>query len=236
MPRQVAAAGVDYGERGNHRHSPAALLECLFDAEEGRLTVEGVEDRLGHEQVHVTIKKTQGLLAIGILELVEGDRPRRRVADICSHGGSAVRWSHRPGHETWLRGVGCSELGRNGGAQTGRGHVHFIDGVLETVVSHGDRCGVERVGLDDVGARLQIVQIDALDHVRTGDAEQVVAAGEVARVILKLLTPEVILAELEALNQRPHGPVHDEQALAELGVEASGCVCGSAGRHIVQKG
>ena len=62
--------------------------------------------------------------------------------------------------------------------------------------------------------------VDVADDVRLGEAEQVVVAAEVLRVIGEALAPEVLLGQLVALEERAHRAVEHEDPLAQEPVEA----------------
>ena len=91
--------------------------------------------------------------------------------------------------------------------------VELVDDRLEAVVGLGDRGGREGVGLDDVGAGAEIVQVDVADRVGLGQDEQVVVALEVLAVVAEALAAEVGLRQLERLDLGPHGAVEHQDAL-----------------------
>jgi hypothetical protein len=64
--------------------------------------------------------------------------------------------------------------------------------------------GLEGVGLDHLGARLEHGLVDGLDHVRAGEHERLVALALQAAVVLR--------GEVELLERRPHAPVEDHDA------------------------
>ena len=108
--------------------------------------------------------------------------------------------------------------------QPGRLEVELVGEVLHAVVGQGDPLGVEGVGLDEVGAGLEVCRVDAADDVRLGEAEQVVVALEVALPVGEPLAAVVGLAEPLALDHRAHGAVHDEDPLGESGLQLVGGV------------
>ena len=61
--------------------------------------------------------------------------------------------------------------------------------------------------------------MDALDHVRAREHEQVVVALQVARVVGEALAAEVGLGEPVPLDHRAHRAVEHEDALAQQGGE-----------------
>ena len=67
--------------------------------------------------------------------------------------------------------------------------------------------GLEGVGLDDLGARVSIELVDALDHVRAVQDERLVALALQAAVVL--------LGQVELLERRAHAAVEDDDPAAD---------------------
>ena len=65
-------------------------------------------------------------------------------------------------------------------ASRAAGEVELVGEVLHAVVGLGDRGRGERVGLDDVGAGLEVLPVDRADHLGLGEVEQVAVALDVA--------------------------------------------------------
>ena len=59
-----------------------------------------------------------------------------------------------------------------------RRHVDVVDPVLQAIVGLRDRRGVEGVGLDDVGAGVQVLPVDLFDEVRPRNRQQVEVAAQ----------------------------------------------------------
>jgi hypothetical protein len=97
----------------------------------------------------------------------------------------------------------------------GGGDVELVGQVLGAVVGLRDRLRVERVGLDDVGAGVEVLVVDAADDVRAREDEDVGVALEVVPVVPQPLAPVVRLAELVALDHGAHRAVEDEHALGK---------------------
>ena len=119
------------------------------------------------------------LIDVGGLHLVERDVAERRVVDVGRDRERAVRRSDRAGDESRPPGIATVEI-LDGGARDARPlEVQLVDERFEAVVGlrHGVR--VERVRLDDVGAGLEVLPVDAADDVRTRQHEHVVVALEI---------------------------------------------------------
>ena len=81
--------------------------------------------------------------------------------------------------------------------------------ILQFIIGHRDRGGIERIGLDDIGAGFEVLQIDRRDQVRLGNAQDVVATPQVARMSGELGAAKRLLVELVALDHRAHGAVEN---------------------------
>jgi hypothetical protein len=84
--------------------------------------------------------------------------------------------------------------------------------VLHVVVGHGDAGAAEGVGFGNVGAGLEVLAVNLLDDVGTGEREQVVVALQVVGEILEAFPAVVFLGEIVALNHRAHRPVEHQDA------------------------
>ena len=75
---QGTAAQVDDRDREPERKAGSRLVRRL----DGRLRVQRVEDGLDQQQVHAALGERGDLFRVGLLHLVEGDGPVRRVVDL----------------------------------------------------------------------------------------------------------------------------------------------------------
>ena len=91
-------------------------------------------------------------------------RGRRRDA----HRELLVRRPDAAGDETRLVGVLARVLVGGTPGQLDGLRVHLDDVILEVELPHRERVAVEGVGLDDVGAGLEVGAMDLLDDRRAG--------------------------------------------------------------------
>ena len=212
---QIAAGAVGDGQAGHHRQAAFPLVEERLDGEQRRLGIQGVEDRLHQQQVDAALGQAPGLFQVGGDQLVEGDAARPRVVDVPRERGRLVAGSERARHEDRApRMVGHEAVGgppRAGGG----GGVHLLREALQAVVGLGDRRGGEAVGLDDVGAGLEIKPMDLLDHLGPRDGQQVAVALQVLRMVREARPPEVLLGQALGLQHGAHGAVEDDDALGQ---------------------
>ena len=217
LPRERAAGGV--GDRAGDHDRPAALvlLEQRLERVDRGLGVEGVEDRLDEEHVGAAVDEAAGLLEVGLDELVVGDVAGPGVVDVGGDGCRAVRRAERAQHparpvgRALGHGVGLGARERRGG------DVQLVGEVLQAVVGERDALRVEGVGLEEVGARLEVGAVHPADDLRLGDRQQVVVALLVVGVVGEPLPAVVGLGQAVPLDHRAHRPVEDEDALAQGG-------------------
>ncbi len=218
LPGQRAAGGV--GDRAGHhdRQVEAEFVEYLAHSEERRLGVQRVEDRLDQDQVHPALDECTGRFRVGRRQLVEADVAETRVAHVRRKRGRAVRGAERSRDEARAAGPGGHLVG--GAARDLRGRqVQLAHQRFGAVVGLRRGVRVERVGLDDVGAGLEVAAVDLADHLRAREHEQVVVAFQVLRPVAEALAAVIRLAELVGLDDGAHGPVEHEDSLPEQAAE-----------------
>ncbi len=190
-------------------------FEHLVDRDHRRLPVQRIEDRLDEQQIAAAVEKAAHLFLVRLAQLVERDRAKRRVVDV---GGDRERLVRRPdrtcgeARAVWRprRPFGARLLG-----ETGAPDVELVGNRLEAVIGLGDGRAVERVGLDDVAAGVEVLAVNAGDGVGTRQHEKIVVALEIPRVVLEALAAEVRFREVAALDHRPHRAIEDEDPLLE---------------------
>ena len=96
----------------------------------------------------------------------------------------------------------------------------FIGKGFHPVISQRDELPVKRVGLNNVGSRLQVTPVDFLDDLGLREIEQLVVALEIlALPIAESLSAELFLRQLVLLNGGAHGAIDEDNALLEQGLE-----------------
>ncbi|CAB4945373.1 unannotated protein [freshwater metagenome] len=212
------------GDGAGDDDRPAALLllEQRLDGEDRRLGVEGVEDRLDHQQVRAAVDEAARGDEVGLGELVEADVARARVVDVGRDRGRTRRGAERTGDPA--RAVVGGDRVRCCAGQARGLEVQLVGEVLEAVVGERDRVGVEGVRLDDVGARAEVLLVDRPDDVRLRDRQQVVVADQVAGVVGEALPAVAGLVGPVALDGRAHRTVQHHDPLAQDRSEGVGGV------------
>ncbi|MCY1372972.1 hypothetical protein D9M69_602150 [compost metagenome] len=160
-----AAGRVGHGAGDHDGQADAALLEHFLGGVDGRLGVQGVEDGFDQDDVDAAVEQPVELFDVGGAQFVEGDVASAGIVHIGRDRGRLGLRAQRAGHETRLvrRAVGITGLAR----QPGGHQVQLVGQFRQVVVALGDRRGAEGIGLDDVGAGLEVLAVDLGDHVRT---------------------------------------------------------------------
>ena len=197
----------------------ASRLEEFVNGENGCFGVERVEYGLQKEDVHPSFHQAAYRLGVRGLELVEGDVAEARVVDIGRDRSRAVGGPERAGDEARPRWVLRGELIGCRARELRRLEVELVNEVLQAVVRLRDRGRVEGIGLDHVGARREVLQVDSPDDPGLRQHQQVVVAPEVLRMVGEALSTIVRLREPAALDHGAERPVQDQNALPEQGVE-----------------
>ena len=201
------------------------VVEAL-DREQRGLRVQRVEDRLDEEEIAAAVGEPARLLVVRVRERVERDVARARIVDVRRDRRGLRRRPERAGDEarTVRRRIHVAR-----GARDPRGlDVHLVREVLQVIVGLRDRRRAERVRLDEIRARGQILLVDLANHVRLRQRQELVVALQMQldtrhREVAEALAAIRGLVELVALDHRPHRAVDDEDAPREqFGQDAGG--------------
>ena len=172
------------------------------------LDVERVLLRFEVQDIDTAFDERDGLIRIGRAHFVEGDA--------AGHRDRLRARAHRAGDEA--RPLRCRSRIRRLARQLRRNEVDLVHLVLQVVLGEHDARAAEGVGLDDVGAGVEIVAMDLLDHIRPRQHEMLVAALEAGPA-------EVIGREVARLDGRSHGAIEDEDAFLQRGAQRFDAVC-----------
>ena len=225
LTRQGSAALVDDGDGEDERKPDALLFRHVVDCAKRGLRIERVENRLDEEQVATAVDQPTNLLRVGFACVVERERSKARVVDVGAQAQGLVERPDGAGHE-----AGAIRATRRGLFRDARGRdVEVVDDVLEVVVCLGKRVRVERIRLDDVGARVQILLVNSANHVGASQDQQVVVALEALRVIDEAIAPKVGFLEPGTLDHRAHRAIEKDDALCKKGLKP---LCGRVVAHI----
>ena len=135
-------------------------LENLLDGEQGRLGVQRIEHRLDEEQVDAAFKQALERLAVGDDQFVEAHSAKARVVDVRRDRGGFVGWPEHAGDETRPPRVSGLGLQHSFPGEVRCRAIELSGEILHAVVGEGHGGRIERVRLDDIGASLEILQMD----------------------------------------------------------------------------
>ncbi|MNQ72753.1 hypothetical protein D3C85_874650 [compost metagenome] len=229
LPRQGAAGGVGDGAGNHDRQLEAQFLEHALHGEDRRLGVEGVEDGLDQDQVRAALDQAAGGLGVVLHQFVEGDVAVAGVVHVRGDGAGTAGRAEHAGDEARLvrrlQGLGIGYLA----GQACAFDVQFIDQRFHAVVGLGHLGSVEGVGLQDVGAGIQVGLLDGADHIWAAEDQEVVVALYVARPVGEALATVVRFVQLVALDHGAHAAVEDQDALFERLLQ--GLLAGDAVGH-----
>ncbi len=218
LPGKRATRGVGDRAGDHHRQVEPQFVEHPTHREQRRLGIQRVEHGLDQDEIHAALHQRARRLGVGRGQLVEADVAERGVADVRRERGGAAGGTEGardearpPGARRHLVGGATRDLRR--------GQVELAHQRLGAVVGLGGRVRVEGVGLDDVGAGLEIAAVDLADHLGTGQHQQVVVALEVTGPVAEPLAAVVGLAEPVGLDDGAHRAVEHQDALAQQAAE-----------------
>jgi len=231
LPGQHPAGGIRDGARDRQRQRHARLVEQRQRGVDRRLGVERVDHGLDEQKIGTAEQQAARGFQVSGNQFIEGDCAESRVVDVRGHRTHAVGGPERTRHEARRaaarRGLVRCQPCEARGAVVELGHQRH-----RGVIRLRDRVGVERVGLDDVGARAQVGAVHVADDVRSREREDVVVAAQVAAVRTQPLAAEGGLVEAPLLDHRAHRPVEQHDALARQVLQARDAF---AARGLVQR-
>ena len=186
------------------RHAPHAAREGAHDARDRGLHLEQILTGLEQEQIDAALHERRRLLGVQFGQFVErnlGEGGIRR-------GDQHARGPERTGHEA--RALGRREFVGGFARDLGGAAVEFHGPLAQAVLVELEPRGGERVGLDDVGAGLEVALVDAPDQLGPEEDDRLVAAPVAAAA-------EGRIIEFEGHQFGAHGAVEDHYALGECG-------------------
>ncbi len=155
------------------------------------------------------------LLVVHLAQFVERDATRCRAVHILRHRGGAVGRPHRSRDEPAFAGMrGFKFIRRLPGDFCAR-DIQLMNVIFEAVIERGDPIRVERVGLNDIRARFEILPLNRLHYARLRNIQHVEVSPQVARVLQKLRAAKRRFFKLLRLDHRPHGAVQNDDPLLE---------------------
>ena len=223
---QCAAALVGNGA-GDHYRQPferRAGVEIAADGEHRRLGIQRIEDGFDQQQVGAAGYQAIDGLGVGHHQLVETHIAVAGIVDVRADAAGAVGRAEHAGDKARSGRIACRFGIAQPAYQRCRTAVHLVDQRFHAVIGHGDRRRIESVGLDNVGAGIEIGLVNAADHVRARQHQQVVVAFYVAGPVGKALAAIVGFLQLVALDHGAHAAVENQDAFGKQGGQAGGSI------------
>ena len=78
--------------------------------------------------------------------------------------------------------------------------------MAQAVIFLAGEIGIESVGLDEIGAGVQILAADIAYDLRLGQGQKIVVAAQIAGMIAEACPTEIVFAKLETLDHHPQEP------------------------------
>ena len=210
LPRKRPPALVRHCDRQHQRHFPPCGQHGIFRRIDGGFGIQRVENGFHQQRVHPSFQQSVHLLPVGCGQFIERQRTVGRVFHVRTHGTSFIGRPDGTGHETRTGGLHGRELVGQFTGQPRSSQVDFTTTTFHMVIRHGNALCVERVGLDDIRSREQILAVYVGHHVGTGQAQQVVVACHLSGHILKPFTPEVGFRQSVTLYHGAHRTVQHQ--------------------------
>ena len=171
----------------------AGLGEGAPGAVDGGLDLQGILAGLDQDGVGIALDEAHGLHGEGVLELAIGDVPEARQ----------TRAGTDRADDEAAPAVAREPLDRL--VRQLAGATVDLDGAVgEAELAQRDGRAAEGVGLDRVGAGLEIGAVDVAHEVRAGQVQDLGAV---------LLPPEIVERQVAALDLRAHAAVEENKAL-----------------------
>ena len=220
LARERPSAAIGDGDRYHQRQADPLLVEHVLDSHNPGLGVERVDDRLEQQEIAAAVDQAAGLLFERRAQLVERHVAEGGIVHVRGYREDAVRGPHRAGHEPGAVGGPCRPVVGHAPSDFRRLEVELVGDRLEAVIRLCDGVAVEGIGLDDVGARFEILAMDLGDHVGARQHQDVVVSFEVAAMAAEARTAELLLRELVTLDHGSHGTVEHQDSRSQEVIQA----------------
>ena len=99
--------------------------------------------------------------------------------------------------------------------QHGAAAVQFVGPVRQFVIGHGDGGGIEGIGADDIGARVEERAVYGRDDSRLCERQQVVVALQFTTVPGKAFPAIIVFLQAIGLDHGAHGPIQQQDAFLQ---------------------
>ena len=224
LPAEGAPAGIGDRPADHHRHPRMRARENLFDREQCRLCIQRVKDRFDEQNIGAAVEEAPRRFGIRGDKFLICNITRRRIIDFRRQRRGTVGRPKNACHVTRARGIAHLERVGNLSGKPSPFDVQFVGDRLHSVVGHCDRRRVERIGLENVGAGVQIGGVNGADQLWLRECEQVVVPAQITRPVCKSCTAIGRLVETFALDHGAHRAIEQQNALQQqVGQQCIAC-------------
>ena len=215
LTRQRATTRIGQRARDHQRDLSAQLLTKLLNGIDRRFGIERIEHRFEQQQIHTALDQRTSLNTVSCRQLLERYLTCCGVVHIGRNRRRAVGRAHRACHQTRFRGVRRSIAISHLACHLRRRTVQLGNIVLQAIVGHRHRIGIETTRRNDVGSRLIICVVNLGYHLGARQYQQVVATLDCRRPLGETRATIILLRKSIALHHRAHTAVQQQYALRE---------------------
>ena len=83
------------------------------------------------------------------------------------------------------------------------------------IVGHGNALGIECIRLNDISPCIQVLPMNVLNDMRSGQTQQIIVALHLPRLANKSCTPEILFRKIVFLNHSSESAIQNQDALTD---------------------
>ena len=216
LSRKGTSARIRDRDRKHQRHLASASLHRLFCGTDSRLRIQGIKNGFYQNRVYPTFQQCRHLFQISPGKPVESQGTVSRIVHIGTHRAGLVGRAYRPCHPTRLLRILCRIFIGKPACQTCRLTVDFRAIPFQMIICHRHTGGIEGIGLDNIGTCLQVFTVDICYHIRTGQAQHIVAPFQHAGHLAEPFSTKILFCQSVLLNHGSHRPVQHQDTFVYL--------------------
>ncbi len=171
LPCQGATTGIRDRSGYHNRQVLSQGLQAVQHRINCRLGIEGIKNGFYQENIRSALNQAPCGFGIGLHQFVKRNIPETRIIDIRRNRGGTVAGAQNTRDKTGPAGRLFLDPVGHGSGQAGSFHVQFMHQVLHVVIRHGNRIGIEGVGLENVGARFKILPMNVGNDVGLSEGQ-----------------------------------------------------------------
>ena len=205
-------------------------VKIKFNREQRGLGIERIKNGFDQQNIRAAVQQALDGFGVSRHQLIETGIAITGVVHIRRNAGGAIGGAEHTCDEARLVRRFGFEFIRRFARKLGSFHIQFVYQCLHPIIRHGDRGGIESIGLQNIRARVKIGGVDIADDFGLGQRQQVVVALEIGSPILETLAAIIRLLQLITLDHGAHRAIQNQDALGEQFIEQIGAVVGHKNR------